>query len=105
MGPIHMNQIQEDTLEKNDLLLEEPKRYKVIFVNDDITPMEFVIEILQKVFKHNRVASEVLTMAVHNDGSAVVGVYSFEIAEQRGIESTVLARSQGFPLQVKIERE
>ena len=44
-------------------------------------------------------------MLVHNDGSAVVGVYSFEIAEQKGVESTVIARNNGFPLQIKIEKE
>lgn len=100
-----MDQIEHDTLEKTKQLEEEPGKYKVIFLNDEITPMEFVIEVLQRVFKHDRNTSEVLTMSVHHEGSAVVGVYSFEIAEQRGVESTVLARNNGFPLQVKIEKE
>ena len=105
MGLNTMTQIEYDTLEKTDHMIEEPKRYKVIFLNDDVTPMDFVIEVLQKIFKHDRSTSEILTMTVHSDGSAVVGVYSFEIAEQQGVESTVCARSNGFPLQVKIEKE
>ena len=100
-----MDQIEHDTLEKTNKLEEEPGKYKVIFLNDEVTPMEFVIEVLQRVFKHDRGTSEVLTMSVHHEGSAVVGVYSFEIAEQRGVEATVLARNNGFPLQVKIEKE
>jgi ATP-dependent Clp protease adaptor protein ClpS len=100
-----MNQTENETLEKTDRLIEEPKNYKVIFLNDEVTPMEFVIEILQRIFRHDRSTSESLTMAVHTDGSAVVGVYSFEIAEQRGLESTLIARNNGFPLQVKIEKE
>lgn len=100
-----MNETEHNTLEKNDRLSEEPKNYKVIFLNDEVTPMDFVIEVLQRIFRHDRGTSESLTMTVHTDGSAVVGVYSFEIAEQRGVESTLLARNNGFPLQVKIEKE
>jgi ATP-dependent Clp protease adaptor protein ClpS len=105
MGPTIMNQVEQDTLEKTNRLDEEPSNYKVIFINDEVTPMDFVIEVLQVIFKHDRPTSESLTMLVHNDGSAVVGVYSFEIAEQKGVESTVLARNNGFPLQIKIEKE
>ena len=46
-----------------------------------------------------------ITINVHNEGSAVVGIYSFEIAEQKGVETTILARNNGFPLVVKIEKE
>jgi ATP-dependent Clp protease adaptor protein ClpS len=105
MGNVNMNETEHNTLEKNDRLSEEPKNYKVIFLNDEVTPMDFVIEVLQRIFRHDRGTSESLTMTVHTDGSAVVGVYSFEIAEQRGVESTLLARNNGFPLQVKIEKE
>ena len=105
MGNVNMNETEHNTLEKTDRLNEEPKNYKVIFLNDELTPMDFVIEVLQRIFRHDRGTSESLTMTVHTDGSAVVGVYSFEIAEQRGVESTLLARNNGFPLQVKIEKE
>ncbi len=92
-------------VEKTKLNVEEPGFYKVIFINDDVTPMEFVIELLQKVFKHDLEAAQNIMMTVHTEGSAIAGVYSYEIAEQKGIESTVLARNNGFPLQVKVEKQ
>lgn len=100
-----MIQVDGDVLEEVKITTEEPGHYKVIFLNDDITPMDFVIEVLQKIFKHDRSTSHNLTLTVHTDGSAVVGVYSFEIAEQKGIETTMLARNNNFPLIVKIEKE
>jgi ATP-dependent Clp protease adaptor protein ClpS len=94
-----------DTLEKVDIITEEPGYYNVIFFNDEVTPMDFVIEVLQKIFKHDLVKSQHLMLTVHNDGSAVVGVYPYEIAEQKSVETTMLARNNGFPLQVKIQKE
>lgn len=82
-----------------------PKMWKVIFVNDDTTPMDFVILLLTDVFKHSEDSANELTMQVHTSGSAVVGVYSFEIAESKAVESTTLARNSGYPLQIKIESE
>ena len=92
-------------VEKTKLDIEEPGFYKVIFINDDVTPMEFVIELLQKVFRHDLETSQQIMMTVHTEGSAIAGVYSYEIAEQKGVESTVLARNNGFPLQVKVEKQ
>lgn len=100
-----MTQTGSDTLEKVEVVTEEPGHYKVIFLNDDVTPMDFVLEVLQSIFKHDASTSKTLMLTVHNDGSAVVGVYSFEVAEQKGIETTMLARNNGFPLTVKIEKE
>lgn len=83
----------------------EPSKYKVIFLNDDVTPMEWVIDILQRYFKHSRETAENLTLTIHNDGSAVVGIYTFEIAEQKATEATIVSREQGFPLQIKVDVE
>ena len=91
--------------EKIKIDITEPKRYKVIFLNDDKTPIEFVIELLVTVFRHSDETAKDITLKVHNEGSAVVGVYTFEIAEQKGVESTHLARQAGFPLQIKIDPE
>lgn len=82
-----------------------PKKYKVIFVNDDVTPIEFVINILKEVFKHTQESAENLTLSVHTEGSAVAGIYSFEIAEQKTIETINLSRASGFPLNISIEQE
>ena len=97
--------VESSADEKTKAVFEEPGFYKVIFLNDDVTPMEFVIEICQKIFKHDANTAANITMTIHHEGAAVVGVYSYEIAEQKGIETTVQARNNGFPLQVKIERE
>lgn len=91
--------------EKIKIDISEPKRYKVLFLNDDKTPIEFVIELLTTVFKHSQEAAEQITLTVHTEGSAVVGVYTYEIAEQKGVEATHLARQAGFPLQIKVDAE
>lgn len=105
MGKNSMTIADPVAVEKTKLDVEEPGFYKVILLNDDTTPMEFVIELLQKIFKHDMETSQQIMMTVHTEGSAVAGVYSYEIAEQKGVESTVLARNNGFPLQVKVEKQ
>lgn len=85
--------------------LKEPGKFKVIVCNDDTTPIEFVISMLMQVFKHPEKKALELTLKIHNSGSAVAGVYSYEIAEQKGIDATNLARSNGWPLVIKIEAE
>ena len=85
--------------------LKEPSLYKVIYMNDDATTMEFVVESLMTVFGHTQETSEAITMEIHTEGSSVVAVLPFELAEQKGLEVTTMARSQGYPLQVKLEEE
>lgn len=91
--------------EKVVVVLQPPKLWKVLLLNDDKTPMEFVIEVLTTIFKHNEDRSKELTLEIHNTGSAVVGVYNYEVAEQKGLETTQMSRANGFPLQVNIEEE
>jgi ATP-dependent Clp protease adaptor protein ClpS len=89
--------------EKIKLTVSEPKRWKVILLNDDSTPMEFVISILTEIFKHTQDSAREVMLQVHEEGSAVVAVLPYEIAEQKGIEITVSARTAGYPLQIKLE--
>jgi ATP-dependent Clp protease adaptor protein ClpS len=91
--------------EKIKIEITEPKRYKVLFLNDDKTPMEFVIELLMTIFKHSRETAEQITLTVHSEGSGIAGVYTYEIAEQKGVEATHLSRQAGFPLQIKVDAE
>jgi ATP-dependent Clp protease adaptor protein ClpS len=93
------------TEEKIAVSLQPPSLYKVVFLNDDRTPMEFVIDILMSIFKHSDSSAKEVTLDVHNTGSGIAGIYAHEIAEQLGIEATKLARTNGFPLQINIERE
>lgn len=87
------------------LNLKEPSLYRVIYLNDDKTTMEFVMESLVTIFDMTRDRAEELTMKIHQEGAAIVAVMPYELAEQKGIEVTVLARSNGFPLQVKLEAD
>ena len=91
--------------EKIKIKQKQPKKYKVVFLNDDTTPMEFVVGVLMEIFKHSAATAENITMTIHNEGSGVVGVYSYEIAEQKSIETTQAARNNGFHLQVRLEEE
>jgi ATP-dependent Clp protease adaptor protein ClpS len=91
--------------EKIKIKVEEPHRWKVILLNDDHTPMDFVISVLTDVFKHSQETAKEVTLQIHNEGSGVAGVYSYEIAEVKAVETTNLARSNGFPLQIKMEEE
>ena len=93
----------DDTV--GDIQLREPNKYHVIFMNDDYTPMEFVVSILVDIFHHNNDTANELTQLIHDKGKAVVGTYSHEIAEQKAIESTAMARSAGHPLNVTVEPE
>jgi len=85
--------------------VQPPSQFNVIYVNDNTTTMEFVVETLCTIFDHSDEAAMALTMKIHEDGSAVVGTYPYEIAEQKGVEVTLLARNNGFPLAVKLEAD
>ena len=96
---------QTKTKIKPNVKLTEPPLYKVIYINDNQTAMEFVIESLVEYFEYTPITAEQITIDIHNSGSAVVAVLPYEIAEQKGIEVTVSARSAGYPLQIKLEPE
>jgi len=85
--------------------LSEPSLYKIIYINDSQTSMQFVIESLIDYFGYAEVQAEKITEDIHVEGSAIVAVLPYEIAEQKGIEVTVSARSNGYPLQIKLEEE
>lgn len=91
--------------EQVSVKLNPPSLYKVIFHNDDVTPMEFVIELLITVFKHNEETSKDLTLEIHNTGNSVVGMYTYEIAEQKALEATNISRGNSFPLKITVEEE
>ena len=91
--------------EKIKITVSEPKRWKVIVLNDDSTPMEFVVAILMEIFKHTDVTAREIMLNVHETGSGIAGVYSFEIAEAKAVEATNVARTNGHPLQLKLEEE
>lgn len=94
--------IKERIKPKTDL--SPPSMYSVIYMNDEITTMEFVVSSLVEIFGHSSDDARALCDKVHTDGSAVVAVLPYELAEQKGVEVTVSARNQGFPLLVRLEQ-
>lgn len=90
---------------KINTTLQEPPMFKVIYLNDNKTTMEFVIDTLMNFFNYTPDTAVQITQDIHTHGSATVAVLPYEIAEQKGIEVTVYARSQDYPLQVKLEPE
>lgn len=94
---------QEITKTKTNVQVTEPPMFRVIYINDDQTSMEFVIDSLVDHFDYTLDSAHDMTVQIHEAGSAVVAVLPYEIAEQKGIEITVEARSNGYPLQIKLE--
>jgi len=83
--------------------LKEPSMYSVILLNDNYTPMDFVIQLLVQVFGHTEESAMAVTMAVHNNGKGAAGVYSYEIAQQKQIDAKTAAEQFGHPLRLVLE--
>lgn len=84
-------------------VLKEPPLYRVIMVNDDFTPMEFVVEVLMMFFHMNEEAATGVMMTVHTQGRAVCGVYPRDIAETKALQVNQFARANEHPLVCEIE--
>jgi ATP-dependent Clp protease adaptor protein ClpS len=98
-----MAQTQVRNKVKPDVAVKEPPMYKVIYVNDEETSMEFVVDSLVTYFDYTVQLANEKTLEVHEAGAASVAILPYEIAEQKGIEVTLDARSSGYPLLIKIE--
>ena len=92
------------TLTQEKIKVEEPSKYDVVFLNDEITTFEFVVKVLTQIFGKTTDQAIALTKQIHEQGKGIVGTYLYEIAEQKGIETTLLARQEGYPLQVKVQK-
>jgi ATP-dependent Clp protease adaptor protein ClpS len=100
---MEMTDIQ--TLTREKIKLDEPGLYDVVFLNDDITTTDFVVRVLKQIFNKTQEQAEAIMQKIHNDGQGIVGSYTHEVAEQKGIEATLLARQENFPLQVKVKKQ
>lgn len=96
-------QVEEVVQSITDLDLDEPRDYAVILLNDNTTPMEFVVHVLQRIFSKTHDDAVDVMLKIHSEGEGLAGVYTYEIAEQKGLEVTVLARAEGFPLKVRLD--
>ncbi|MCT8332389.1 ATP-dependent Clp protease adapter ClpS [Leptospira sp. 85282-16] len=91
--------------EKQKKKLKKPDRYKVILINDDYTPQEFVVFVLANVFRKSMEESRQIMWKAHTSGSAVCGVYSLDIARTKVAEVHKLADDAGHPLQCQLAKE
>mgnify|MGYP002852725178 CR=1 FL=1 len=82
---------------------QKPGNFAVIFHNDNYTPRDFVVYVLQEVFHHSSERAEKIMMSVHNEGVGIAGVYRLEIAEQRAYDTAVLVKENQFPLKITVE--
>ena len=96
---------QSQLRERQRTDLREPRRYKVVIYNDDFTTMEFVVMILKQVFLKREEEAEALMLQVHHSDKAVVGIYSYDIAVSKARKATTMAREQGYPLRLTVEKE
>ncbi|MDG1481511.1 MAG: ATP-dependent Clp protease adaptor ClpS [Myxococcota bacterium] len=98
---------RRDSREDTQVLerLKRPRKHKVIMHNDDYSPMEFVVQILEQIFHHSPAAATRVMLSIHNTGIGIAGVYSLEIAEAKSNRAIRVARDAGFPLMVTTEPE
>ena len=96
---------QTDLAVKPRAKTQRPPMYKVLMLNDDFTPMEFVVHVLERLFQMSRAQAVEIMLTVHKKGVAVVGVFSHEVAETKVAQVMELARRQQHPLQCTMEKE
>jgi ATP-dependent Clp protease adaptor protein ClpS len=84
--------------------LKPPSRYNVVLLNDDSTPQEFVVNILMTIYNRSTEQANSVMLDVHEKGRGIAGTYSYEVAEQKCVETITDARKNQFPLDVTIEK-
>ncbi len=94
-------QIKEQTRSR----IKVPGMYQVLIYNDDFTPMDFVVEVLMRIFDKEESAAVTLMMSIHRGSYAVAGVYPRDIAQTKAGEAIQWARSEGYPLKVEAVRQ
>jgi len=104
-----MTTTMQSTSTKNqddsELDTAEPPLYKVIILNDDYTPMDFVIYVLTQIFKHSETEAHKIMLDVHQQGSGIAGIYNFEIAETKSYQMNQLAKQNQYPLKSIVEED
>ena len=104
-GPIDADEIDNGVAVKSKPKTKRPSLYKVLLLNDDYTPMEFVVHVLERFFGMNHDRAVQIMLTVHNQGVAVVGVFTYEIAETKVTQVMDYARQHQHPLQCAMEKE
>ena len=101
----NIDQDNEVLIKKNTKKkLKKPSLYKVVMLNDDYTPMDFVVYLLKTFFKKNHNEASNIMLEVHNKGSGICGVFTYEIAETKILKVINTSRNNGFPLFCILEK-
>lgn len=98
------DEIRDLVVEESKPRLQQPPMYKVVVVNDDFTPMEFVVQVLQQFFHHSRETAVQIMLHVHTKGRGVAGVFPVEIAETKVAQANAFARKHQHPLLTVMEK-
>ncbi len=85
--------------------IKRPSQYQVVMLNDDYTPMNFVVYLLISQFKHSTEQAVETMLQIHHQGRAICGVYPFEIAETKAAQTMALARAEQYPLRCTLEKK
>ncbi|MBW7837949.1 MAG: ATP-dependent Clp protease adapter ClpS [Sphingomonadales bacterium] len=83
---------------------KKPSMYKVLLLNDDYTPMEFVVHVLERIFRKSQEEATQIMLHVHHKGVGICGVYTFEVAETKVVQVIDYARKHQHPLQCTLEK-
>ncbi len=105
MSDQHNDNDDDDTLllERTRPKLQKPPQFKVVLLNDDYTPMEFVVHVLEAIFSHNRESATRIMLSVHKTGKGVCGIYSRDIAETKVTQVNSYSRENKHPLLCDME--
>ena len=103
--PVHKEDNQTGVITRTETKTKKPSLYKVLLLNDDYTPMEFVVHVLERFFGLSHAQAFEIMLTVHKKGLAVVGVFSYEIAETKVAQVMDFARRHQHPLQCTLEKE
>ncbi len=90
---------------ESELILQEPERFMVLLLNDDYTPMDFVVQILEEIFHKNHNEAERIMLDVHRKNRGLCGIYTYEIAETKVAQVIERARAEGYPLKAVLEEQ
>lgn len=99
--------VKDDSLllAESEVKTQRPPFFKVVLLNDDYTPMDFVIFILKDIFRRSHEDAVSIMLEIHGKGTGVCGVYTRDVAETKAEEAIIIARRNEYPLQCRVEKE
>ena len=103
--PVHKEDNQTGVITRTETKTKKPSLYKVLLLNDDYTPMEFVVHVLERFFGKGREEATRIMLHVHQKGVGICGVYTYEVAETKVTQVMDFARNHQHPLQCTMEKE